>query len=49
MIKFKQHLIDKGYKVIGNKAVLQGTEFKICIGRINTARGKRMSYWLELI
>lgn len=49
MINFKQHLIDKGYKVIGNKAVLQGTEFKICIGRINTARGKQMSCWLELV
>lgn len=48
MNKFIQHLKDKGYKVTGDKAVLFETEFKICGGYIDTARGKQKSYWLEL-
>lgn len=49
MSKFIQHLKNKGYEVIGNKAILFGIEFKICNGKINTARGVKKSYWLELV
>ena len=32
----------------GDIVTLLGTEFKICSGYIETARGKQKSYWLEL-
>lgn len=48
MSRFIQRLKDKGYKVTGDAATLLGTEFKICGGYIETARGKQRSYWLEL-
>lgn len=48
MSRFIQRLKDKGYKVTGDIVTLLGTEFKICSGYIETARGKQKSYWLEL-
>lgn len=48
MSNFIQHLKDKGYEVKGMTATLLGTDFKICSGYVETARGKQMSYWLEL-
>ena len=48
MNKFIQHLKEKGYKVIGDKAILLGKTFNICSGYIDTAMGKQKSYWLEL-
>ena len=49
MNKFIQHLKEKGYKVIGDKAILLDKTFKICSGYIDTAMGKQKSYWLELL
>lgn len=48
MNKFIQHLKDKGYEVKGMTATLLGTDFKICSGYVEIARGKQRSYWLEL-
>lgn len=48
MNKFLQHLKSKGYEINGNIAILLGVKFKICSGKINTARGLKNSYWLEL-
>lgn len=48
MEKFLKHLREKGYRIIGDKAVLGGSSFKIRSGNIDTAMGKQKSYWLEL-
>ena len=48
MNKFIQHLKEKGYKVIEDKAILLDKTFKICSGYIDTAMGQQKSYWLEL-
>lgn len=39
MNKFIQHLKEKGYKVIEDKAILLDKTFKICSGYIDTAMG----------
>ena len=48
MNDFVKRLKNKGYEVIGNKAVLHNVCFEICSGNINTARGIKKSYWLKL-
>lgn len=48
MQKYKEYLKSKGYKVIGNTAVLNGVKFRIREGTINTAMGEQKSHWVTL-
>lgn len=48
MNRFIEHLKLKGYKIKGDRAILDSYSFRICSGNINTAMGKQKSYWLEL-
>ena len=47
MNRYIQHLKQKGYKIIGETAILLNKSFKICGGHIETATGIQKSYWLE--
>lgn len=49
MQKYKEYLKSKGYKVIGDKAWLNGVKFGIREGTINTAMGEQKSHWMEKI
>lgn len=48
MNEFFNHLKNNGYKISGEIATLCGIDFRICSGIINSARGKRKSWWLEI-
>ena len=48
MNRFIQRLKNKGYKIVGDTAILLGMEFEICSGYIETAIGRQKSYWLKL-